>query len=123
MMAIELLFVLPILLALILASIEFSMLLSARQQITSATREAARVAALGGGEKDVQRILDRFLGPNDVTFRMTTARANGDPLEPGDPVEVKVTAPTTRFVPELMCFVGFSLKGTHLVSTAVMLRE
>ena len=47
--ALELLLVFPILLSLLLAMVQFSMLLAARQQLAGASREAARVEALALG--------------------------------------------------------------------------
>lgn len=122
-MTIELLFALPVLLAVLLATIEFSVFLSARQQVTSATREAARVAALGGSAEEIQTSVARFLGPNVAEVQATLIDDNGDPLGVGDPVTVVVSVPTARMVPELLGFIGFSLRGTEISARAVMRKE
>ena len=121
-LAIELLFALPILLAVIFASVQFSLLLSARQQVTMAAREGARIAALGGSDLDVRVAVSKFLGSN---YGVTTylSDAHGDPVEPGDPVTVVVSQPTAAQVPEMLGFIGFSLGDANIVARAVMIRE
>jgi len=123
LLAMELLLALPILLALVLAVVQFALLLSARQQVTVAAREAARVAALGGSPADVRRVVDRFVGPEvgTVTARMTDTA--GTPLPPGEPVEVAVRVPTRRMVPELLGMIGFGLGDRELVARAIMRKE
>lgn len=122
-LAVELLLALPVLLAVLLATVEFSVFLSARQQVTSAAREAARVAALGGSADDVQTSVARFLGPNVANIQSMLTDGNGDPLPVGDPVTVVVTVPTFKMVPELLGFIGFSLRGTEISARAVMRKE
>jgi hypothetical protein len=60
--AIELLLVLPILLIVVFACIEMSMLVVAEQRLAEASREGARVAALGGGYDDVVECVRTTLG-------------------------------------------------------------
>jgi hypothetical protein len=119
----ELLLALPIVLAILLAIVQFALLLSARQQVTVAAREGARVAALGGSPADVRAVVDRFIGPSvgTVTARMTDEA--GDPLPPGEPIEVAVRVPTRRMVPELLGMIGFALGDRDLVARAVMRKE
>jgi hypothetical protein len=122
-LAIELLLVLPLLLGILLAMIEFSLILSARQQVTVAAREGVRVAALGGSEDDVRNLLGRVLGDRNWQFDVTMMDGNGAPLEPGDPMEIVVNVPTRDFVPDLLRFLGFSVQNTTITSRAVMLKE
>jgi hypothetical protein len=122
-LAMELLFALPILLAVLLATVEFSVFLSARQQVTTAAREAARVAALGGAAEDVRVIVDRFLGPSVARVDLAITDELGEPLPAGEPVTVVVSVPTARMVPELLGFIGFSLRGTDIAARAVMRKE
>lgn len=122
-LAMEMLIALPILLSIVLAVVQFALLLSARQQVTVAAREAARVAALGGSPAEIRRVVDRFVGPSvgTVTARMTDTK--GMPLPPGEPVEVSVRIPTRRMVPELLGMIGFGLGDRELVARAVMRKE
>ena len=122
-LAMELLFALPIMLAVLLAMVEFSILLSARQQVTSAAREAARVAALGGSPTEIRTIVDRFLGPQVAQIEATLNDVNGNPLPSGEPIQVVVSVPMFRMVPELLGFIGFSLRGQELTARAVMRKE
>ena len=122
-LAIELLFSLPILLAILLATVEFSILLTARQQVTCAAREGARVAALGGSASDIRTNVDRFLGPQVARIEATLTDVNGDPLPSGEPIQVVVSVPMGRMVPELLGFIGFSLRGQELTARSVMRKE
>jgi hypothetical protein len=122
-LAIELLFALPLLMALLLAMVQFSVLISAQQQVTAAAREAARVAALGGSPQDVRTTVDRFLGPCRAAVSATFTTTSGDPIPAGDPVEVIVQIPTGRMVPEFLGFIGFSMRNTKLTAVSVMRKE
>jgi hypothetical protein len=119
-LAMELLLVLPILLGVLLAMIEFSLLLTARQQVTIAAREAVRLAALGGSPDDVNIMIVRVLGahPYDVTIDPEDLDA-----QPGDPITVVVSVPTNTYVPDLLKFMGFSVQNTRIGCRAVMLKE
>jgi len=123
LLAIELLIALPILLSLLLAMVQFSLLMSARQQVTNAAREGARVLALGGGADDVRLTVDRFLGENAAKINATLTDENGDPIASGQPVEVMVTITTRALVPDMLGMIGFGLGDTKLISKAVMRRE
>lgn len=125
-MAVELLFVFPILLAVLLGTVEFALWLSAQQQVTLASREGARAAATGGGQDDVTQSVRRALG--DVRFNaaevvVTLTDANGDPLVPGDPVAVQVRLRAGAVVPDLLRFIGFSIQNEVLVGQTVMRKE
>ncbi len=122
-LAMELLLALPILMALVLGMVQLSMLISARQQVTSAAREAGRVAALGGSAAEVQTTVDRFLGGKVATIQLDVNDSNGDPIASGDPVTVVVKVKTSCLVPELLGFIGFSLRNQELIARAVMRKE
>lgn len=119
----ELLLVLPILMAVVLGMIQFSLLISARQQVTGAAREAGRVAALGGSNADIQATVDRFFGAPVAKVQTAIADGNGDPILPGDPVTVVVRVRTSSLVPELLGFIGFSMRNQELVARAVLRKE
>src|SRR5579872_2474051 len=90
-LALELLFALPVLLAVILATVEFSQLLVARQQLLVASREGARVAAQGGSPDDVQQAVAQFLGTGPLAAAAVDAMltdALGQPLPSGAAVAV-----------------------------------
>src|SRR5262245_4353136 len=116
LLAIEMLIALPIVLSLLLAMVQFSLLMSARQQVTNAAREGARVLALGGGGDEVRTTVDRYLGENVAQINATLSDVNGEPIASGQPVEVTVTIPTRSLVPEMLGIIGFGLGDSKLVS-------
>lgn len=125
-MAIELLFVLPVLLAFLFGMIEFSMLVMSRQQMLTASREGARVAATGGSVADVQQSMQLFLGTGSLsqaTVDVILTDSNGQPVATGGPVAVTVSLPATQAAPDLLAFLGFSLQGETIVAQTVMRKE
>jgi Flp pilus assembly protein TadG len=123
---IELLFALPILLAVLLAVVEFSLILVARQQLVTASREGARVAAQGGTVADVVQAVQQFLGTGTLSGAAVSAVLtddNGVPLPSGSPVAVTVSLPLTQVAPDLLRFVGFSINGQTLATQTVMRKE
>jgi Flp pilus assembly protein TadG len=124
--ALELLLVLPILLALVAGMVEFSLLLGARQQLVAASREGARVAAQGGDPMEVDRAVRTFLGQGSLQaaqVQSVLTDAAGNPLSTGDSVQVVVQLPATQAAPDLLAFVGVSLHDQVLVARTVMRKE
>ncbi|MGL4552120.1 MAG: TadE/TadG family type IV pilus assembly protein [Gemmataceae bacterium] len=124
--AIELLFVLPILLTILLGTVELSLWLSAQQMVGLAAREATRVAATGGGQADVEAAVRATLGEGRFARSTVTATlndVNGDPVEPGEPVSVVVRLPVEAVVPDLLAFAGLSIRNLLLVGQTVMRKE
>src|SRR5436190_24393313 len=98
-LAVELLFVLPILLVVVFATIEFSALLTVRQQLQAASREGARVAALGGDTQQVEAAVRNFLGSGslaDAKVESVLTDAQNQPLPSGAAVAVTVSLPTAQ---------------------------
>src|SRR5438874_11588436 len=58
----ELILVFPILVGFFLGTIEFSLLLHARQQLLAASREGARVGARGGNNSEITAAVKQALG-------------------------------------------------------------
>ena len=122
----ELLFVLPILLAVLLGTIEFSMFGLARQQVVAASREGARVAALGGSDQDVLQAAQRFLGNGQLanaTIQVGITDITGNPIPSGQPVQVTVSVPANLAAPDLLAFIGFSIKNETIAAQTVMRKE
>jgi hypothetical protein len=125
-LSLELLLVFPILVALLLATIEFSMLAVVRQQVLTASREGARVAAQGGDASEVERAVHVFLGGGTLAnaeVQTVLTDDKGNPLFPGDPVTVLVRVPADRAVPDLLPFIGQSIRGEFVVGCTVMRKE
>jgi hypothetical protein len=126
---VELILTFPILFALFLGMIEFSMLLYARQQLSAASREGARVAALGGQLPDVEQTVRRYLGAGRLgEAQISLTDVIGQPLPegtslPGESIEVWVRLPANRAAPDLLRFVGYSIQDEEIVARTVMRRE
>ena len=124
--ALELLLVLPILLTVLLGTVEFSLLLTAQQQVSLASREATRVAALGGSVGDIEQVVRLTLG--DSRFAQATVTpilvdANGNPIPSGEPIAVRVELPASAAVPDLLVFAGLSIRNQVLMGQTVMRKE
>lgn len=129
--AVEFALVLPILLMLIFAIVDFGRMLSAKITVTEAAREGARAAALVGEDQGVRRVYaaTRDLGdgvtptvvgcPGAATGPDTTApdTTAPDAVDPNDDATVTVTYRFTFITP-----VGFLFSDDQvdLVSTGVM---
>ncbi|MGF1577967.1 MAG: TadE/TadG family type IV pilus assembly protein [Gemmataceae bacterium] len=125
-LTLELLLILPILLVIILAIVEFSLILVARQQLTAASREGARVAAMGGTESEVEDAVLNTLGSgvlSTATVNSVLEDAKGNPLPTGAQVRVVVSLPTARVTPNLLAPIGFSIANDVLRTRTVMTKE
>jgi Flp pilus assembly protein TadG len=123
---IELLLVFPLLLALLLCTVELAVWLGAQQQVTLAAREGARVAATGGTPADVNAAVQLALGNTryqQANVQAALTDANGNPVVSGAPVAVTVSLPATAVVPDLLIFIGISIRNESLVSQTVMRKE
>ena len=129
-LAFELLLVLPILLIVVLAAVQFSLTLYARQQLVAASREGCRVAALGGNLTEVESTIRRTLGNGrladaDIELTDETGKplSDGMILPSGDSVSVWLRLPTVHVVPDLLRFIGYSIQTDEMVARTVMRRE
>ncbi len=129
LLAVELVMVLPLLLIVLLGMVEFSLLLTARQELLTASREGARVASHGGGDREavrqeveatVRRVLGRGqLGKARVEILWDTA----DPREPGngrDRVRVGLEIGAAEIVPDLLGWAGLSIASDHLAAATLL---
>jgi hypothetical protein len=125
-LTVELLLVAPIVLAVLLGTVEFSLLSVARQQVQAASREGARVAALGGTAAEVELAVRRFLGAGPygaAEVDVVVSDAFGNPIPSGEPVAVGVRLPAAAAVPDLLPFAGLSLRGETLAALTTMRKE
>lgn len=127
---VEMTLLFPVVLLLFLGMIEFSMMLHARQQLLAASREGARVAALGGDLDEVRQAVRLYLGNGrlgDADVRLTAT--NTEPVQDtreipsGERVEVWVSIPAGYVVPDLLRIVGYSIRNEELVARTVMRKE
>jgi hypothetical protein len=117
----ELALTLPLLMLLLLAICEFSMLFLARGEVVEACREAARVAALPGSTPEtVEGAVRKVLRPGlqgGLSVDMTDAAASGEV------VSVVVRVPMMAAAPDLLWPVGYSVKGQWLTAESRILKE
>ena len=122
----ELIFVLPIFLALVLATVEFGLLMTASEQVQLAAATACRVGT--------QPSSDLFVLENQVNLAaqaalvsprlQTNAAISFTPgVVPGDQVTVSISVPMTAASPDLLAFIGFSLNNRFLTATVVMIQQ
>jgi hypothetical protein len=129
---VELVLVLPVLLIVLMGTIEFGMLLTARQELLAASREGARVASHGGGDRkalaaEVRDAVRESLGDgrlSDADVDVDWA-PEGRRERPGDRerVEVTVHLPARHVVPDLLGWAGLSIARERLEGSTVMLVE
>jgi Flp pilus assembly protein TadG len=120
--AVELMLLLPIVLAIVLGMIEYSLMLSTDQQLAVASRQGARVAAQGGTSVEVEASARLALGTGNLANRAVVTSLLSDVS--GTPVTVAVSVPdAATVIPNMLRFVGFSIKNQPLTGSTVMLRE
>jgi Flp pilus assembly protein TadG len=121
-MALELLLVLPLLLTLLFAMIQFSLLLSSRQVMLAASQEGARVAAQGGDAAEVETATRRVLGNGALSQARVVVQvtdSSGNPLPSGDPVTVCVQLNADQAAPNLLRFIGLNIQEPIVACTTL----
>jgi Flp pilus assembly protein TadG len=119
-LTVELLFALPIALIVFLAMIEFCQLLMVQQQMTAASREGARVAALGGTAAEAEAAARQVLGTGSLAAADVAVTPGA---ESGGPVSAKVSILATQVVPDLLRYFAYSIQGDVLVAETTMRME
>jgi Flp pilus assembly protein TadG len=124
--ALETLFVLPVLVIVALAVVELSLLISARQQLLTASRDGARCAATGGSPREIEHAVRSRLGHGALAqakIKAILTDEAGRPLNTGEPVVVQVEVPATAASPDLLRVIGFSLQKQTVAAYTVMRKE
>jgi Flp pilus assembly protein TadG len=132
-LSIELIIVLPILLAVVLASVEFGLLLMASQGVGAAANVGAREAAKPSSsrasvEATVAAAVQGWRWNNDyeVVIFVNGVKDSGNGLLTaghGATVSVTVNVPMDEAAPDLLKTLGVTLAGKELTSTYVTLKE
>jgi hypothetical protein len=134
-LSIELVMVLPILLVVLLASVEFGILLMATQGVGAAASVGARAAAIPSSsrtrvEAAVNAALDGWVWQDEhevVIFvnnnRVTPADDYLASAVTGDVVSVTVNVPMDQAAPDLLRYFGISIAGKELTTTYVTRKE
>lgn len=100
--------VLPIILLIVIGTIEFGRILSAWMVITHASREGARMASLGASGLEVEQRVDAVSDSLDLTNLTVTISPSGS-LGRGDMVTVNVTYSIDLMTPFIGAVVGDTL--------------
>ncbi len=123
-LAVELLFALPVLLILVVGMIEFSMVLSVRFQLLTASQQGARVAAQGGSDDEVKTTVKNALGTGRVAdAEVFIDRSAEDPQNPQNGrarVQVCVVVNAGHVVPDLLVWAGIGFRNINLTGCTVM---
>lgn len=134
MLSIELIVVLPLLLAILLASVEFGILLMAAQGVSAAANVGAREAALPSAtEAQVYAAVDAAVqgwvwrNYSEVVIFVNGAAVSSPgqlaAAPTGSVVSVQVSVPMDRAAPKLLNSFGITLMGKELASTYVTRKE
>lgn len=124
--SLELIFALPILIGLVLAVIQFSMLSAAQHELAQACREGCRMAALHYSEKEIRKGVRDYLGKGRLQcaeIQVEIEDRHGEPICSGRPVAVRMRIPKGQAVPNLLAFLGFGFGEEMLSAQSVMRKE
>jgi TadE-like protein len=117
----ELVMVLPILLIILFALFEFSILFYARGNVSEASRAGARTASLPGvDQEEIRRDVLRILKPRMRSLADIEVEQG---KYSGDPVSVTVRVPMRIVSPDLLWPIGYSLKNRDFISETRMMKE
>jgi Flp pilus assembly protein TadG len=119
----ELLFLLPLLLVILLALVEYTYLITGEARLAAASREGARVASLGGTASDVTQAVDRVLGTSLSPQVQLQVNFPNLSQNTGDPVQVVVSAPSSALAPNYLSVIGFDLSTQTMTAQTVMTIE
>lgn len=121
-LSLELIVVLPILIGLLFAIIEFSMLWSASHLVKAASAAGCRVATLPGSNSvAIGEAVAAVLGKPALAAHCQVEVQGGWTC--GEEVSVVVRVPMAAAAPDLLGFFGFSLRDRMLVAQTVMRKE
>jgi hypothetical protein len=124
--AVELIFVLPIVIITFIVIVQFSQILSAEARLCSASREGARVAASGGNNHQIRRAVHGCLLQREhklVEIETNVLESDGGPksVPPGSEVVVRVSVATKDIVPSAL--LSYFFDKSVLTGQTVMRKE
>jgi len=118
----ELLLVLPIVVGLLFAIVEFGLLWQANSQIKLASEAGCRVASLPGSDAEaVQAAIDAALVHSKLIAARRVAIDGGQ--WSGEPVSVEIRLAMREAAPDLLAFLGFGLGEQELIARTVLRKE
>lgn len=123
--AVEVMLVLPILLLVLLAAIQFSETLTLEDRMAEASRQGARVAATGGDETAIRNAIQNVIGTsiyNQSTVTIGYVNTN-DGVAGHVSVQVTVSVPAKNAAPNYLSIIGFDNSNDSIVGQTVMRME
>lgn len=121
MLSMELVLVLPLLMALLLGLLQFSLLFLARGNVVEASRTGARTASYSGVQQQMVEQEVRKVLPPRFQDQMEVLVQAGQ--RSGDVVAVLVRVPMSAATPDLLWPIGFSVNGRYLEAETRMVKE
>lgn len=124
--AFEVMLILPILLLMLLAAVQFSATLTAEDKIAEASRQAARVAAAHGDETAIHSAVRNALGTsayNQATITVKYVHSDQNGSAGGVSVQVIVSVPTKEMAPNYLKIIGLNNDDESLTGQTIMRME
>ncbi len=124
----EILFILPFVLAILFGIVQYSLWLAAQARYAAASREGARVAAVGGTPAEIETAVKNNLLAGEATVVEIQYDIYSDitlmtPKTTGDYVAVRVTVAACKVVPDLLRFIGYSVCHECIMGQTVLRKE
>lgn len=113
---------LPIVMLVLAAMVQLSLLITCDQRLHEASLEGARVASQGGSQEEVELAVKRVLGRGRLAAAKVESLLedeDGDPVAAGSSVAVTVTICAKQAVPGPLSFCG----SRQLIGRAVMRKQ
>jgi hypothetical protein len=120
--SLEALFVLPVLLLVVVALVEFAMLLAAEQKLAEASGVAARTAAVGRSDADARHAVRAVLGDRQYDAAEVKIDRRHD-ARLGDLVEVRIDLPAKAAAPCVLRACGVKMTDDTLIGRTLMRAE
>jgi TadE-like protein len=117
--AFEALFVVPILLVVLLAVVEFAMLLATEQKLAEASGIGARTGSLGRSDDDIREAVKAVMGSKQYEKGSIDIRRY-DNHHTGEMIEVRVQLPAKAASPNVLRSFGIDLSDDTLTGRTVM---
>lgn len=126
-LVVEFLLVGPILLLLLGGLIEFSLLLTARQEILHASREGARAGARGADDEEIREVVRCALGDGSLRCATVEIKRFCDcecrPGAPRERIVVIVRVPANHVTPDVLAWAGVCFCDGDLTAGTCMSME
>ena len=121
-LSMELILILPIVIALVLGMTEISLLWAANHRVQAAAGAGCRVATHPGATmQSVRRAIETSLDKQALVESYQLEVTGG--MHSGDEIALSVNVPQAACAPDLLKMFGYSLQGKTMTARSVMRRE